>query len=91
MESWLRNNAANNSQLPILNSQLLLQSLFYFYFFVRLDDIAYLDIIAVGQADTTLEISTNFFHIVFETFQGVNRTGEDHNTVADKTCLVATF
>ena len=68
-----------------------LQSLFYFYFFVRFDHIAYLDIVAVRQADTTLEVGTYFLHIVLETFQSIDRTGKDYDTVADQTGLVAAF
>ena len=37
------------------------------------DNIAHLDVVAVCQADTALEIGTYLLHVVLEALQGIDR------------------
>ena len=52
------------------------------------DDVAFLDVVAVGETDTTLEVGCHFLHVVLETLQGVDFAREDDNAVANQAGLV---
>ena len=64
----------------------------HFYFFVRFDNIAHLDVVAVCQADTALEVGTYLLHVVLEALQGIDGTRKDYDTVmlnTSRTSMVA--
>ena len=68
---------------------LCVELLLDFYFLEGFDDVAFLDVVAVGQADTALEVGVHFLHVVFEAFERVDFAREDYDAVADEACLVA--
>ena len=67
---------------------LFLQFLFNLNLREGLDDVSYLQVVVVDKRYTALKSCGDFLHIVFVTFQGINRSSVDDNTVTDHTPLV---
>src|SRR5699024_4647334 len=55
----------------------------FFNNFIIFNYIAYLNIIVVNDADTTLITGLHLFNIIFKPFEGINLTVIDDHTIAD--------
>ena len=52
--------------------------LLHLYFGECLEDVAYLYVVEVDDADTALEVHAHFLHVVLETLEGVDFAGVYH-------------
>ena len=62
----------------------VLKCLFDFNLFECFDDVASAYVMIIFDADTTFKVYTYFFHVFLETFDSVEFTGEDYNSIADE-------
>ena len=60
-----------------------LELLLYLYLGEGLEDVALEDVVVVDQTDTTLHTCGYLLHIVLIALERVDRSGLDHDTVAD--------
>ena len=63
--------------------------LLYFNFLIGFNNVAFFDVIAIGQGNTALKVGGDFFHIVLEAFESIDLAGEYDNAVADEAGFVA--
>lgn len=67
----------------------LLQFLLNLNFLEGFNHVTLLNIVAVGERDTTLKVGANLLHIVLKAFQRIDFAGKDYNTIANDARLVA--
>ena len=59
-----------------------LQFLFYLNFSKGFNNITLHDVVKVDKTQATFHAHRNFFHVVFITFQGIDVSRTDHNSIA---------